>query len=124
MKTQFRRIIDHVYEVEALVIWSCAKDHVQEIAEHVSQIKDEIDLMPGDGGGTFKCTAKDNTSVYVIWMDKRTVSNVVHEVTHLVSYVFKERGICYTVTNDEQIAYYQAWWCHEIMKPIQRKKKG
>jgi len=124
VRSQFRKILDEVYGIQTLVIWNCSYEHVQDIAEHVFKIKNEIALFPDDDGGTFECTVSGNIPTYVVWLAKRDYSSVVHECVHLVSSIFKNRGIRFSSDNDEHVAYYMAFWADAIMKKRERKKKG
>ena len=51
----------------------------------------------------------DKHSEYIIAFEYNEGSIIAHEVTHLVNYIFKDRGVELDVNNDEPKAYLTGW---------------
>ena len=58
----------------------------------------------------------DKHSEYIIAFEYSEGSIIAHEVTHLVNYVFKDRGVELDLNNDEPQAYLTGWLFKEIDK--------
>ena len=56
----------------------------------------------------------DEHSEYIIAFEYSEGSIIAHEVTHLVNYIFKDRGVELDLNNDEPQAYLTGWLFKEI----------
>ena len=53
---------------------------------------------------------------YIVAFEYSEGSIIAHEVTHLVNYIFKDRGVELDLNNDEPQAYLTGWLFKEIDK--------
>lgn len=70
----------------------------------------------------------DNNSMgndsLVLWMKKFDRDTLVHEIVHLVMYVFDDLGIPISLENTESFAHYTEHWYREIQQLIKQYPKG
>ena len=59
-------------------------------------------------------------SEYIIAFEYSEGSIIAHEVTHLVNYIFKDKGVELDLNNDEPQAYLTGWLFKMIEKAIRR----
>lgn len=58
---------------------------------------------------------------YVIYLeDKRNFYTLLHESTHLVNHILRDRNAYYDWHNDETFAYYQTYWFKRIWRIINK----
>jgi len=62
------------------------------------------------------------SSYTVIIKPNATPSIVAHEAFHVMSMIFKDRGIAYDTDNDEPAAYFLSWLVESIFKAIKTVK--
>ena len=71
-----------------------------------------------DLGGDGYCGAFPNNRGFVVWLlhpDDFYV--LMHEVLHLVVYIFNTKGININLANEEEvIAYYQSFWFRKLWR--------
>lgn len=73
-------------------------------------------LKPGD------CTTATNMSV--IWMEKYSSATLIHELTHLVTRTFDDKGVPISDDNTEAMAFYMEYWYHEMIRIRKRFPGG
>lgn len=69
-----------------------------------------------------ECTTKSNMSF--IWMGGYSTACLVHEITHLVTRTFDDKGIPLSDENTEAMAYYVEYWFNEIQRVRRRYPNG
>jgi len=55
--------------------------------------------------------------------DPKDFYTLLHETVHLVKTIFTDRGIPFTVENDEMIAYYQSFWFKKLWRILSKKRR-
>lgn len=60
----------------------------------------------------------------VLWLRKFDRDTLVHEIAHLVMYVFDDLGIPISLENTEAFAHYTEYWYRELQLLIKQNPKG
>jgi hypothetical protein len=85
----------------------------------ISEVSEKYQLGNTDSYAsiTFEKKSKKHNPRYYIVLQKNTPTSViVHEVIHLVNYIFKNNGIELDRYNDEPQAYLAGWLFSQIQK--------
>lgn len=61
---------------------------------------------------------KKRMTFYVLHYNGISVTDLAHEVVHLVMYTFEDRGVPISQENDEIFAYHVSFWMQTIMKEV------
>lgn len=81
-----------------------------------------------DGLGMTVKLSPDSTTtrqnLYVVWLSSWNISTLVHEITHLVLYIFDELGVPTGIENTEGIVFYTEYWFNEIQRTRKRLPNG
>lgn len=85
-------------------------DDYKEVAKKY-RITENVDLY---GAFVWK-QYKNDIAEFLICIDEKITNHLIaHECTHLVNYIFKEKGIYLDLDNDEPQAYLMGWLFKEI----------
>lgn len=68
------------------------------------------------------CTTDSNMSV--IWMAKYSADTLIHELTHVVTRTFSDKGVPISDENTEAMAFYMEYWYHEMTRIRKRFPDG
>jgi hypothetical protein len=69
-----------------------------------------------------ECTTKSNLTF--IWMAEFSMATLIHEVTHLVTRTFDDKGIPLSDDNTETVAYYMEYWFNEVQRARRKYPNG
>ena len=120
----YKRVHDELYGADALFFSGCSMDVVHKRAKRAFKIQEDgLEVERTDAGAFFVCTTPSGLKVYIIWIEKnRDVPNMGHEIVHLVSEIFKDRGIPLSYQNSEAFAYYLAFWLEKFLQPKRKRR--
>ena len=61
---------------------------------------------------------------YIVWLNKFETACLIHELAHLVMYIFDDHGIPICIENTETFSYYQEFWFNEMSRLRRRLLNG
>jgi len=99
----------------------CICDTMQSVGEEYG-----IEDLSESNAKTMVKTFDDGKKGYLIAFKIISPSNIAHECLHFVNMLFEERGISYSLENDEHAAYllgYVVDKCHEFLYKKNGKPK-
>lgn len=59
---------------------------------------------------------KDGGASQFIWLRKKDLNTLSHELLHFVMYVFNDKNVPIRYENDETFAYYFEYWFNRVRK--------
>ena len=65
-----------------------------------------------------------NNRSYVVWLQQYTHADLVHELAHLVFFIFDDLGVPLSLENTEAHAFYLEHWFTEIQKVKKKYPNG
>lgn len=77
-----------------------------------------VDSMADLGQRVFAHTWIKDGVVYMAYSDIMTPDVLAHEIVHIISFTFRERGVKYDVDNDEFQGYLTGWLFKELNSHI------
>lgn len=91
----------------------------------VEQLDQEsfVDSMEDLGQRVYAHTWIKDGVIYMAYSDIMTQDILAHEIVHIVSFAFRERGIKYDVDNDEFQGYLTGWLFKVLNEHIFKPKK-
>lgn len=111
----FKEIFEEIYRVKVYFYWDCS---LAECHKHIGRklkIKKakewEVNLKLS--GVCFPLVTKSNPNIWVIWLSKKWLYELDHEITHLVWAIFRERGVVFS-EDSEPFAYYHEFWLRKL----------
>jgi len=124
----YKKITDDLYGARLVFCSGMSIEECQKKANRAFKIQEYLWVEKTDAASFYVCTTKDDMNIYVIWVKKsREIGTIIHEITHLVEEVFKDRGIPITYANSEAMAYYMQFFAEKILEPeksnTKKKKK-
>ena len=87
---------------------------------------DEINC-DGAGGMCLEMTPENNTSgqnCFIIWLREWSVPTLVHEITHLVMFIFRRSNIPIEIESTDIFALHTEYWFTEITRARRRQPGG
>lgn len=67
---------------------------------------------------------KKSRQVFVVWLESASnVELMVHEIIHLVSAIFYDRGVEFHLKESEAFAYTTGYWVDQFLTKLKPKKK-
>lgn len=117
VKSFIRTIEVPIYELDVIVV----------VTNHMSHVIDRFNLnVDKDGLDIVKAFTVDvenplKLEIYMIFhKDHANINTVLHELTHLTSFLCKHRDIRHDVDNDESLAYFNGWVGSEVFEVIDK----
>lgn len=85
------------------------------------------DYIVESNGMCINLSSKNNNAgndALVLWLRKFDRDTLVHEIAHLVMYIFDDLGIPISLENTEAFAHYTEYWHRELQQLIKQYPKG
>jgi len=105
-------IYDKIYRVNIYVSYGHPRDYF--IKDVKCNVKQNIKLDE-KATGHMHYFRKDNSDIYWVWTEKKSLSVLLHEFLHVTAYVLMDRGIKMTWNNHEPFCYYQQFLFNEFL---------
>lgn len=77
-----------------------------------------IESMEDEGQSVIAHTWAQDGVIFMSYSDSMTQDVLAHEIVHIISFLFKAKGIKYDVDNDEFQGYLTGWLFKELNEHI------
>jgi len=114
----------HIYDAvyKAAIVFYITKNK----KDVIRRVKKEYNIKLPKGSGTGEATTWFVAKVgCIIWLPEfkltpKCISVLLHEIMHVVLYVFARSGIVVSHNNDEASAYYIEWLVGKFLKEVKK----
>lgn len=117
---------DKHYRIWLLFVIGTGEELLELLEEIEYKETSEVQIK-GAKGMLLEITPENNelkNDCYVLWLPKFDTAVLLHELAHLVMFVFRRVGVPMTIDNTEPFAFYQEFWYTEITRTRRRKPLG
>ena len=105
-----------IYGAKVTVIYAKNKAYYKKVKKK-HNLNDEADLADAF---VYRLTTKKNVINYYIVFRVGSLENIAHEVTHLVNFIFEDRGVELDFKNDEPQAYLTGYLFDKVYKALKK----
>jgi hypothetical protein len=123
MKPTYFKLYDLIYGVEVSCFFNCDQKYVNRKMFNTMHIDTAPHMRGTDAGVMMNCILTDHSRMYILWLEKWSISYLVHACYHLCRAIFRHHDIKNRRSTDEPFAYYIEFWVKSIMKKYTEKNK-